>query len=386
MKKVFFAGLSLLLLAVSCQSLKEEFEPVFTEIYPSAEAYHRYSEAEALAQSGAARVTSIRDLVARYNGASLKINDNLLISGIVSSTDQPGNFYKSFYIQDETGGIEIKIGKNGLYNDYPRGLRVYVSCKGLQLGMYGGKNADVGMVQLGFVDPTGEYETSYIESSLLVDDHIWRGEMEGAVQPAVLGANDLPGSTDTQASNRNVGRLVTIKGLEYGWYDTRYKEDNEVFALLYLSLTSDKKVSSNRLFISDSSAKTHVTTWAMSKTKMTSLLLAGYWDEFYIGNGNDYNYGQVGDWKYKGFPDRKTKLYSYPGVDRQAASVSHYFSTPEKVCVQIRTSGYAKFSDTEINPAILAKEKTIDATGILTMYQGKIQLSLNSLDDIVVNK
>ena len=54
--------------------------------------------------------------------------------------------------------------------------------------------------------------------------------------------------------------------------------------------------------------------------------------------------------------------------------------------IQIRTSGYSKFADTEIDPAVLSGEKTIDATGILTLYQGSVQFILLDIDGIKVNE
>lgn len=46
----------------------------------------------------------------------MKIEKNIVIGGQVVSEDRSGNVYKSIYIQDATGGIELKIGKNALYN------------------------------------------------------------------------------------------------------------------------------------------------------------------------------------------------------------------------------------------------------------------------------
>ena len=152
--KKFFIIISLFAL-VSCQSLKEEFQPVFTGTYGNPD------EETAVSMTA---TNTIASLAAKYKvGSPWVIDQNIIISGIVSTTDQPGNFYKSLYIQDETGGMEIKIGKNGLYNDYKPGQRLYIDCRELSLGMYGYKSGTaygMGMPQIGFADPTGEYETS----------------------------------------------------------------------------------------------------------------------------------------------------------------------------------------------------------------------------------
>ena len=126
MKTKSLIALLALAALVSCQSLKEEFQPVVTGFYDYPSRYQRDS----------LPVThTIAQLVALYTPEKpLVITDNIVISGIVSTTDQPGNFYKSFFIQDKTGGIEIKVGKNSLYNDYLPGQRIYVRCQGAGKG------------------------------------------------------------------------------------------------------------------------------------------------------------------------------------------------------------------------------------------------------------
>ena len=377
MKKILIFALSFLTLN-SCQSLKEEFQPV----------WGGYNEPEVDIPVTMAPTHTIGELAAMYEiGNPWTIDQNIVISGIVSTTDRYGNFYKSFYIQDDTGGMEIKLGKNGLYNDYLPGQRIYVSCRDLELGMYGYKSGSGnGMVQIGFHDPSGSYETSYLESSLLIDTHVFKGEVEGEVEPVVVEADELPVSSDIQGEDScpYLGKLVTIKNLWYSWYDDKYKDLNEAFALLYLDSNQDKKASRNRIFISGEN--TGITTWAMSEEKMDEYLVSGIWDNVNIGNANDYNYGTVGDYKNKINP---VNGQSYYGIERAPASVSQYFSTEQGgqgICVQIRTSGYCRFADTEIDPAVLAGEKSINVTGILTLYQGKIQVTVNNITDIEYNE
>ncbi|MBO8486463.1 MAG: hypothetical protein IAB78_08595 [Bacteroidetes bacterium] len=376
MKKILIFTVAFLSL-VSCQSLKEEFQPVFTG---------EYDKPAVNKPVTMAATHTIDELAAMYEtGKPWTIDKNIVISGIVSTTDRYGNFYKSFYIQDETGGMEIKLGKNGLYNDYLPGQRIYVDCNGLELGMYGYKdNSGNGMVQIGFNNGEDDtYETSYIESSILIDTHVFKGEIEGEVEPVVIDADDLPGANDTQATNQYIGKLVTIKNLYYTWYDTKYEELQEAFALLYLDSNQDKKASKNRIFISGED--TGITTWAMSEEKMDEHLTSGIWDGVLIGNANDQNYGSVGDYKDKINPVNGQPYY---GIERAPASVSQYFSTmPEGAgtCVQIRTSGYCRFADTEVRQEVLDGTMSINVTGILTLYQGKVQITVNNITDIEYN-
>ncbi len=372
MKKILIIAAALATL-VSCESLKEEFQPVFTT---------KYENPAPAAPVKLENPIPIAELAAMYKTERpWTIDKNIVISGIVSTTDKPGNFYKSFYIQDETGGIEIKIGKNGLYNDYLPGQRIYIDCRDLCLGMYGYKAGNYGgngMIQLGFTDPSGEYETSYLENSLLIDSHVFKGEVEmkGGVEPVVLDLKDFPAANATQNTNHYIGKLVTIKNLTYGWVDS-YDENQSAFALLYLDSNKDKKLSSNRIFISGDNCGSTITTWAMSKEKMTEHLLSGVWDSAKLGNANDQSYGTVGDQKGNG---------TYPTIEKAAYSVSQYFRTSNNDCVQIRTSGYSKFCDVEIDPDVLAGKKTINVTGILALYQGKVQMVVNNIDDIEINE
>ena len=373
------------LLALSSCGLKEEFQPVFTGKYPAPEPERYWSDEDF------GRITSIADLVSGYTIGQPKVLTNTVIKGVVTTTDRPGNFYKSFYIQDETGGIEIKVGKNGLYNDYLLGQTIYVDCEDLTLGMYGYKSGNyggMGMAQLGFSDPSGSYETSYMEIPLLIDAHVLRGnpsELHPVTPAVITSASQLPNpKTATQATNKLIGSMVTLKGLTYG---------NEVFCLLYLDSNQDKKSYTNRVFLSSSNSSDPtcgITTWAMSKEKMTEYLYSGIWDECKVGSGNTYAEDEEGNTLTVGSYRGENGLYDasingFNGIERTAYSVSQYFKLGS-TDIQIRTSGFCKFCDVEIDPEVLSGRATIDVTGVLTLYQGSFQLVVNNIDDITVNR
>lgn len=389
MKKILYTILAAGIL-VSC----EEFQPVFTLNYADPKPYEP-AQLEANA--------TIADIAKLYtHGSPFEMTGGRIIKGRVSTTDQPGNFYKSFYIQDETGGMEIKIGKNGLYNDYKEGQEVYISCDGLYLGEYGYKSGSAygnGMVQIGYDGKGTDYETSYLESSLLIDTHIFRADPKDIhkVEPVVLKESELPKSNSTLANCKYIGRMVTIKDLSYGWMDDRYKELNEAFVLLYINSQKDKKASSNRIFISGED--TGIDRWGLSKERMSEYLESGMWDDVNVGNANDYTHGKVGDpqYAYKGYykdehgeehwdvDEDGNPIKTYPAIERNAYSVSQYFSTPNGTCVQVRTSGYGKFADKLVGEDVLSGKQTVDITGILTLYQGKIQITVNRFEDIKYN-
>ena len=286
---------------------------------------------------------SIAAVKAMYVDKPVHIEKNLVIGGQVTSSDQSGNIYRSMYIQDATGAIEIKIGKSSLYNDYRPGQWVFVKLDGLTLGTY------EGMLQIGLDDPSGEYETAYIDVQRMIDLHVFKGKIDTPVQPIVLSESEI-------LLDQNMEKLVTLKGLKYA---------NEAFALLYPDPNGDKKSTANRVFLSDKTWG--ITTWAMSKNKMQAYLDSGIWDAATTADG----------------AKTVAELRKENAIEATGTYVSQYFKMGSKE-IQIRTSGYAKFSDVELDEGVLNGTKLIDITGILTNYRGSAQFTLIDLDGVKV--
>lgn len=335
MNKIFniigAAAVSLAALA-SC----DEWEPVFTGDYGKADVY---------APVTLTPNTTILELKKLYAtpGTPVTISDDIVIGGQVISEDRSGNVYKSLYIQDETGGIELKLGKNGLYNDYKLGQWVYVKCSGLTLGAYNG------MVQLGWESNDSKYETSYIEVQYIIDTHIFRGEIGTPVAAKKVVEADL-------LKEENVGCYVELDGLTYS---------DKIFLLVYIDPNKDTSDNDNRIFFSDKSWG--VTTWAMSKQGFLNYLNSGAFDEGKTNTGRKVT-------------DLKKELTK----NASAYTISQYFKMGS-IDVQIRTSGYSKFADTQIDEKILKGAK-INVKGILTTYKGSAQFTLIDLDGVEIVK
>lgn len=333
MNKIFniigAAAVSLAALA-SC----DEWEPVFTGNYGKADVYTPVT----LTPN-----TTILDLKNMYKGTPVTISDDIVIGGQVISEDRSGNVYKSLYIQDETGGIELKLGKNGLYNDYKLGQWVYVKCSGLTLGAYNG------MVQLGWESNDSKYETSYIEVQYIIDTHIFRGEIGTPVAAKKVAEADL-------LKEENVGCYVELDGLTYS---------DKIFLLVYIDPNKDTSDNDNRIFFSDKSWG--VTTWAMSKQGFLNYLNSGAFDEGKTNTGRKVT-------------DLKKELTK----NASAYTISQYFKMGS-ADVQIRTSGYSKFADTQIDQKILGGAK-INVKGILTTYKNQAQFTLIDLDGVEIVK
>lgn len=350
MRKLIASFLFLALLA-SCQ----EWDPVFTG---------RYGEPPVREPVMAVVNTTIAELKQLYldnGGKAVEITRNVVIGGQVISSDRSGNVYRELYIQDQTGGLAIKVGKSSLYSDYHVGQWVYVDCKGLTLGSYRG------MPQLGVEDESGEYDTAYIDAQYLIDTHIFRGrEAEGLAPRAVTAAELQQALADGGFKSDLWGSYVTLRGLTYGAKPSRNTDSyKRIFAILYAGDGQE-----NRVFLSD---RTYgVTTWAMSKAKLLEYIAAGNFDGVTTQGGSRVE-GEVLDVLIAG---------------ASPVTMSQYFSLGD-VPVQIRTSGYSKFADAEIPAAVIgdpsasaADGAAIEVTGLLTIYDGAAQFTLIDLDDV----
>lgn len=79
------------------------------------------------------------------NGLSYKkVEENLQIKGIVTSSDIQGNVYNELYLQDETGAIVLSVAQGGLYSLLPVGSEILVELKDLYVGNYG-LQAEIGV-------------------------------------------------------------------------------------------------------------------------------------------------------------------------------------------------------------------------------------------------
>ena len=213
---------------------------------------------------------------------------------------------------------------------------------------------------------------------VIIDQHVFRGAFDKPVKPAVVTEADVKASLSAGFKGDLWGKLVTIKGLTYG---------NEIFALFYpnSNLPHTSANPENRVFLSDKGTW-GINTWACSKAKYIEYLQKGAWDAAEVGSGAT-RYGSI-----KGKPSEYLKpgktLDSF-GADADLTYkeimikyangnyVSHYFKLGS-TDIQVRTSGFARFADIQLDPAIL-NGATVDITGILTIYSGSAQFSL--IDD-----
>lgn len=90
--------------------------------------------------------------------------EHIIIKGRVTTSDQSGNIYKNFVIDDGTGALTVSVNMKNIYQSYLRGQEVVIDATGLFIGKYNG------MLQLGsklWYESGSEWETSYMEEDVL---------------------------------------------------------------------------------------------------------------------------------------------------------------------------------------------------------------------------
>ncbi len=90
--------------------------------------------------------------------------EHYVIKGRVISSDESGNIYKNFVIDDGTAAITVSVNQKNIYKSYLRGQEVYIDVTGLHIGKYNG------MLQLGAAEwyEAGKcYETTFMEEDVL---------------------------------------------------------------------------------------------------------------------------------------------------------------------------------------------------------------------------
>ena len=152
---------------------------------------------------------SIATLRSLYKGDPVSVTDkrSVVVSGNVTTSDREGNFFRSFFIEDETGAVEIRAGLYDLHAVYRLGQQVTVVADSLTLGLTGG------VLQLGLA--SSAYETDYMGHRVVVDRHVFRNERFETVTPRPV--------TPARLDDEWLGTLVRFDGMRLdGAVDTTW--------------------------------------------------------------------------------------------------------------------------------------------------------------------
>lgn len=146
---------------------------------------------------------TIKALKSKYvPGKFQVIKDDVILKGIVIADDASGNWYRTFVVQDETGGIEVLMNISDSYVFYPSGREVYIKLKNLVLGDYNN------LIQLGgFIK-----EDNSLGPIIDLNGHIVKGLKKGLPAPKVKKIVEL--------TLDDISTLIQIKDVQFATSDT----------------------------------------------------------------------------------------------------------------------------------------------------------------------
>lgn len=166
-----------------------------------------------------------------------RFEENLYIKGKVISNDEQGNIFKSLFLYDGTGAIEIRL-TNGNYLTYRMGVYnqakteipsqwVYVLLKDLYIGNYR-MMLSIGNGPTDSYNAVGEhkfYANSNIELAPEIAAHVFPGENATLVVGQDIKVVDA--SNYTELGEADFGRLVRFENItcHYAGVDTQEKLD-----------------------------------------------------------------------------------------------------------------------------------------------------------------
>lgn len=152
----------------------------------------------------AVATTPLAKLHALVGDRPVIVDTPTVVTGLVTSSDEAGNFFRSLHIEEGLAGLEILCGLDALYTRYPIGTRIWIDLEGLCLDRrYGILRAGLPAVA---GDPEAGAEPFY--SQALLDARLLRGERE---QQKLWGTLLYAGQL-TAALN---GALVLVTQLHY---------------------------------------------------------------------------------------------------------------------------------------------------------------------------
>lgn len=130
-----------------------------------------------------------------------QISEELIIGGYVTSSDDAGNFYRTFTIEDTSGGAEIMAGIYELHNLYPMGHYVIVKLEGAFAARHNG------VLQIGLAPNSySSYPTDYFSSRPALDKHIFCYDVVKQLSPSQQSISSL--------GEQMCGLLITVEGVE----------------------------------------------------------------------------------------------------------------------------------------------------------------------------
>ncbi|MFH4963585.1 DUF5689 domain-containing protein [Gaetbulibacter sp. M235] len=154
---------------------------------------------------------SMADVKAMYQEGDFieAIDTDIYVKGYVSSSDQAGNFFKEFFIQDSptnpTIALKVILNQVDTYNQFNLGREVYISLKGLYIGE---ERVGNGVTTIGGGTETDQYGTTVTSLSLnQIKLSVLRSENTMEITPLVV--------TFSEITKAYVGLLISVENVEF---------------------------------------------------------------------------------------------------------------------------------------------------------------------------
>lgn len=146
---------------------------------------------------------SIAELLDLYSGEVTPLESDIVVKGYVSSSDQTGNFYKEFYMQDApenpTAAVGVVLNQVDSYNQFNKGREVYIKLNGLYLGENSSDVLTIG----------GQLDGNNLEEMTAnqIPFHVFRSATTMDIVPLVLNPSDV--------NDSHLGMFVTFENMQF---------------------------------------------------------------------------------------------------------------------------------------------------------------------------
>lgn len=162
---------------------------------------------QALLNSGATSIT-VSELKDQFVfGQATQIVSDIIVKGYVSSSDQTGNFYKEFYLQDNptspTAAIKVVLNQVDSYNQFNVGREVYIKLKDLYIGET--RSGDDVIAIGGGMNAEGDEVEELTANQIPL--HVFRSDVTMALSPLVL--------SFSQINDSHIGMFVMIENAQF---------------------------------------------------------------------------------------------------------------------------------------------------------------------------
>ena len=162
----------------------------------------------ALLNDGSTNLISVAQLKGQFvYGTATQIVSDIYVKGYVSSSDQTGNFYKEFYIQDAplnpTAAFKVALNQVDSYNQFNFGREVYIKLKDLYIGEIRSRD---GVITIGgLTNPQGDEVEGLTANQVPL--HIFRSNITEVITPLI--------SKFSSINDYNIGMYVMIENAQF---------------------------------------------------------------------------------------------------------------------------------------------------------------------------